>query len=150
MSPPALPPFLPSFLHRLRFRPHCHSQQRAFVMMDATPLARSAIHFLTDSELSEKSIVRAFGGFAYCALFLLLPAARRRLSTSMSGVMKCRMENVQLSRGGQFSIFREECTLTASIHLPMMLMMMRISLNYANCRMLCNVGKLMSNANEED
>ena len=75
MSPPALPPFLPSFLRRLRFRPHCHSQQRAFVMMDATPLARSAIHFLTDSELSEKSIVRAFGGFAYCALFLLLPAA---------------------------------------------------------------------------
>ena len=140
MSPPALPPFLPSFLRRLRFRPHCHSQQRAFVMMDATPLARSAIHFLTDSELSEKSIVRAFGGFA--APLSCCCQRRRRLSTSMSGVMKCRMENVQLSRGGQFSIFREECTLTASIHLPMMLMMMRISLNYANCRMLCNVGKV--------
>ena len=84
-------------------------------MMDATPLARSAIHFLTDSELSEKSIVRAFGGFA--APLSCCCQRRRRLSTSMSGVMKCRMENVQLSRGGQFSIFREECTLTASIHL---------------------------------
>ena len=94
---------------------------------------RAARPFIFSLSPSEKSIVRAFG-----SLFLLLPAA----STSMSGVMKCTMENVQLREGANSRYSGKERE--EGVHFdgvdssPIMTMvMMRISPNYPNCRMSC-------------